>query len=69
MTERFEVQETRYFRLPFLPLVSMALPFLERAAWKADCWILQRWHGAAQYATGVAMRLVKRVSPAATVTE
>jgi len=65
MTECFEVQGTRYFRLPFLPLVSMVLPFLERAAWKADRWIFQHWRGAEHYATGVAMRLVKRVSPAA----
>jgi len=59
MTQHFEAQEARYFRLPWLPLVAKGLPFLRSAAWKADRWTLRRFPAAQHYATNVAMRLVK----------
>jgi SAM-dependent methyltransferase len=59
MTGPFEVQETRYFRLPWLPLVAGVLPFARSALWKADRWILRYCSPVRRYATSVAMRLVK----------
>lgn len=59
MTQPFEVQETRYFRLPWLPLVARVLPFLRVAAWKTDRWMLRQFPGLQRYATTVTMRLVK----------
>jgi SAM-dependent methyltransferase len=60
MTECFEVQENRYFRLPWIPLISRVLPFLRSVAWKTDGWILRHFPPARRYATGVAMRLLKK---------
>ncbi len=59
MTQPFQVQGTRYFRLPFVPLVSRVLPSKIDAAWRASNWILQRWAGAEHYATGVVTKLQK----------
>ncbi|HEY3973295.1 MAG TPA: methyltransferase domain-containing protein [Candidatus Sulfotelmatobacter sp.] len=59
MTEHFEAQEARYFRLPWLPIVAKVLPFMRRAAWKADGWMCRHWPAMKQYATTVTMRLVK----------
>ncbi|MGA6986501.1 MAG: class I SAM-dependent methyltransferase [Terriglobales bacterium] len=59
MTQPFSVQESRYFRLPFVPLVSMALPSKIAAAWRASNWIIQRWAGAEHYATLVVTKLRK----------
>ena len=64
-TEPFEVQQTRYFRLPWVPLVSRILPSLLRTVWKADSWILRHCPATKHYATGLVMRLVKRDSWAA----
>jgi hypothetical protein len=59
MTEHFAVQGTRYFRLPWIPLVAGVRPFLEPPMWKVDRWVLRHCPGAERYATGIAMRLVK----------
>ncbi len=59
MTEPFQVEGTRYFRLPFVPLISRVLPSTADAAWKASNWIVQRWSGADRYATGVVVKLRK----------
>jgi SAM-dependent methyltransferase len=59
ITEHFEAQETRYFRLPWLPLVARVLPFLRVAAWKADRWLLRQFPAVQRYATSLATRLVK----------
>jgi ubiquinone/menaquinone biosynthesis C-methylase UbiE len=59
MTQPFRVQGTRYFRLPFVPLVSRALPSKSDAAWRASNWIIQHWAGAERYASGVVTRLQK----------
>jgi SAM-dependent methyltransferase len=59
MTGHFEVRGTRYFRLPFVPLLTGILPFVNSTIWKADRWILQHCHPAERYATGVVMKLQK----------
>ncbi len=59
MTQPFRVQGTRYFRLPFVPLISRVVPSKSDAAWRASNWILQRWAAAEPYATGVAKKLQK----------
>jgi len=59
MTQPFRVQGTRYFRLPFLPLVSRVLPSKSDAAWRTSNWILQHWAAAERYATVVATKLQK----------
>ncbi|MGA7402546.1 MAG: methyltransferase domain-containing protein [Candidatus Sulfotelmatobacter sp.] len=62
MTEHFEVQGTRYFRLPSLPLIVGILPSLSSAVWKADGWVLRHCPPMRRYATVAAMRLVKTAS-------
>jgi hypothetical protein len=59
MTEPFKVTGTRYFRLPFVPLVLRILPSKIDSAWKTSNWILQRWPLSESYATGVVMKLHK----------
>ncbi len=59
MTERFEVREVRYFRLPFIPLVFRIFPSTSSAAWKVDRWILRHCPAAERYATIVTMKLRK----------
>jgi ubiquinone/menaquinone biosynthesis C-methylase UbiE len=59
MTQPFRVQGTRYFRLPFLPLVFRVLPSKSDAAWRTSNWILQHWAAAERYATEVATKLQK----------
>jgi ubiquinone/menaquinone biosynthesis C-methylase UbiE len=59
MTQSFRVEGTRYFRLPFVPLVSRILPSKSDAAWKASNWVIRHWSGAEQYASGVVTRLEK----------
>jgi SAM-dependent methyltransferase len=59
MIEPFKVEGTRYFRLPFVPLVSRVLPSTSDAALKASNWMLRHWPAAERYATGVAARLQK----------
>jgi len=60
MMQPFQVQGTRYFRLPFVPLISKILPSMNDAALKTSRWMLKRWAGGEQYATGVVTRLQKR---------
>ena len=60
MTQPFTVEGTRYFRLPFVPLVSRALPSKRDAVWRASNWILRHWTAADRYATGVTMKLQKK---------
>ncbi|MFZ0773013.1 MAG: class I SAM-dependent methyltransferase [Candidatus Sulfotelmatobacter sp.] len=60
MTEQFEIQGTRYFRLPWVPLIVGVLPALSSAVWKADGWTLRYCPPARRYATVVAMRMVKK---------
>ncbi len=59
MIKPFDVQGTRFFRLPFVPLVWRALPSKSHVAWKASNLILRRWAGAERYATGVVAKLRK----------
>jgi len=59
MTEHFDVREERYFRLPWLPLITGILPLLSSAMWKVDGWVLRHCPPLRKYATVVAMRLVK----------
>ena len=59
MTEPFKVTGTRYFRLPFVPLISRVMPSNVDAAWRTSNRILQRWPGAERYASGVVMKLQK----------
>jgi len=59
MTEAFEVQETRYFRLPWIPLFTALPPFLVSTVWKLDRWMLRNFPSAQNYATAVTTRLVK----------
>ena len=59
MIQPFKVEGTRYFRLPFVPLVSRVLPSKSDAALRASSWILRQWPAAERYATGVAAKLQK----------
>lgn len=59
MIQPFETDGTRYFRLPFVPLFSRFLPFLNVAAWKASDWIIRHFPTTKKYATCVVMRLQK----------
>jgi len=59
MTQLFRVEGTRYFRLPFVPLVSRLAPSKSDAAWRASNWIIQHWAGAERYASGVVTKLQK----------
>ena len=59
MIQPFKVEGTRYFRLPFVPLVSRVMPSKSDLAWRASNWILQHWSAAERYASGVVTRLQK----------
>ena len=59
MTQPFRVDGTRYFRLPFVPLLSRLLSSLSRAAWKTSDWIIRHFPPAEAYATAVVTRLQK----------
>jgi SAM-dependent methyltransferase len=59
MTQPFSVQGTRYFRLPFVPLVYRVLPSKSDAAWRASNMILRHWAAAERYATCEATKLKK----------
>ncbi|HEV3512106.1 MAG TPA: class I SAM-dependent methyltransferase [Candidatus Sulfotelmatobacter sp.] len=58
MTEPFEVQELRYFRLPWIPLVTSVFPSMEHTMWRLDRWVFRHCNLAKHLATAVAMRLV-----------
>jgi SAM-dependent methyltransferase len=60
LTESFQVEEARHFRLPLLPLAGLVLPVgvADGARlWRIDRWILQNCDSARKYATVVTMRL------------
>jgi ubiquinone/menaquinone biosynthesis C-methylase UbiE len=59
MMEPFTVQGTRYFRLPFVPLVSRLMPSKKAAAYEASNWLLQRGGTIQRYASGVVTKLQK----------
>lgn len=59
MTEPFRVEGTRYFRLPFVPLVSRTVPSKSPAAWRADNWCIQHWPGSERFASVVVAKLHK----------
>jgi len=59
VTEGFEVQEARYFRLPWVPLVAGAPRTVRAAVRKADRWILRYCRPSRHYATALTMRLMK----------
>jgi SAM-dependent methyltransferase len=58
MTKPFIVQGTRFFRLPFVPLIDRVLPSKSDAAWRASNWFLRRRAGE-RYASGVVTKLQK----------
>jgi ubiquinone/menaquinone biosynthesis C-methylase UbiE len=59
MTQSFTVEGTRYFRLPFVPLVSRLLPSATHTAWKTSNWIIQHLPPAGRVASAVVTRLQK----------
>jgi SAM-dependent methyltransferase len=59
LTKPFIVHGTRYFRLPFVPLVSRLLPSKTEAALHASDWVVQRYSAAERYASVVVMKLQK----------
>jgi hypothetical protein len=59
LTEGFEVREPRYFRLPFVPLVSRVVPALGCAAWRFNHRMLRNFRPVEPYATVVTMKLQK----------
>jgi SAM-dependent methyltransferase len=58
INEPFKADGTRYFRLPFVPLLSRMPGFQERL-WKVDRWCLQHLPATSPYATCVVTRLGK----------
>lgn len=60
MTERFQVEGMRFFRLPFVPLFSRILPATTNRAWKASAWMLRTLPPLQRYATSVVVRLRKK---------
>jgi 2-polyprenyl-3-methyl-5-hydroxy-6-metoxy-1,4-benzoquinol methylase len=59
MTERFQVEGMRFFRLPFVPLLSRLLPATTATAWKTSGWMLRTLPALQRYATSVVVRLRK----------
>lgn len=59
LTKPFIVHGTRYFRLPFVPLVSRLLPSKTDVALHASDWVVQRYSVAERYASVVVMKLQK----------
>ena len=59
MTESFQEEGTRYFRLPFVPLIARAVPATTEAAWRASGWALQKLPGLDRFATTIVTRLRK----------
>lgn len=60
MTETFQVEGTRYFRLPFVPLVSRFIPSKNHAAFKVSNWMIEHFPPVEHYATAVVARLQKK---------
>jgi SAM-dependent methyltransferase len=59
MTQSFRVDATRFFRLPFVPLLFRVFPSLTKTAWKISDWVIRHFSPAKAYATAVVMRLQK----------
>jgi 2-polyprenyl-3-methyl-5-hydroxy-6-metoxy-1,4-benzoquinol methylase len=59
MTQPFRMEGTRYFRLPFVPLVSRVLSSKSATAWRTSNWILEHCTAAESYSTGVVTKLQK----------
>lgn len=59
MTKPFIVHGTRYFRLPFVPLISRLLPSKTDTAFHASNWAVKRWTAAERYASVAVMKLQK----------
>ena len=59
MIQPFKVDGTRYFRLPFIPLISGMLRFESNAVWKASDWSLRHLPALEHYATTIVTRLKK----------
>ena len=61
ITEPFKGEETRYFRLPFVPLISRVSQISRPlpTAWKASDWTLRHLPALKHYATVVVTRLRK----------
>jgi ubiquinone/menaquinone biosynthesis C-methylase UbiE len=60
MIQPFKVEGTRYFRLPFVPLVSRVLPSKSNAALRASNSILRHGTAVERYATVVVAKLEKQ---------
>jgi hypothetical protein len=60
MIQPFKVEGTRYFRLPFVPLVSRVLPSKSNSALRTSNWILQHWTAGERYATVVVAKFEKQ---------
>jgi SAM-dependent methyltransferase len=56
INEPFKADGTRYFRLPFIPLLSRMLG-THKQFWKIDRWFLQHFPATSHYATCVVTRL------------
>lgn len=56
ITGSFKADGIRYFRLPFIPLLSRTIG-THNSPWKVDQWCLQHIPGASRYATCVVTRL------------
>lgn len=59
MTEGFEVTGTRFFRLPFVPLLSRYFSSRSNLSWRASNWMLRTIPAMNVYASLVAMKLQK----------
>jgi len=56
INELFKADGTRYFRLPFVPLLSR-MPGIQEQLWKIDRWCLQHLPATSRYATCVVTRM------------
>ena len=56
INDPFKADGTRYFRLPFVPLLSR-MPGIREQLWKIDRWCLQHLPATSRYATCVVTRL------------
>jgi SAM-dependent methyltransferase len=56
VNEPFKADGTRYFRLPFIPLLSW-MAGIQNQLWKIDRWCLQHVLATSRYATCVVTRL------------
>jgi len=59
MTEGFEVTDTRFFRLPFVPLLSRYFLSRSNLSWRASNWMLRTIPAMNVYASLIAMKLQK----------